>query len=322
MAEQVTTVQQPWAAQADHLRSAFQQARLLAQTPLQYFPGQTFAGFTPQQEMALGLTEARARGGSPYERAFGQYLTGALQQPNVNVAPGAYGAQQAISGLTPGQQSLGGFASGQGINPYLDAQFEAASRGLGTHFRENVLPSVGAQFGGAGRTGSGAHHQAVRQAQQEFGRTSRDLAADIYGRGYEAERGRQLSAAQSLQQGGLRGIDALTNLYGQIGQQRLGAAGLVPSAQAVDYANIDRLYGAGQRVQDLDQARIQDQINRWNFLQQQPWQQLERYSALIQNRPWGGSTTTTGASPYPPVGQQIVGAGLQAGAEAIDRFAG
>lgn len=337
MVERIEQTTVPWEAQAGHLIPIWEQAARLAQTPMRYFPGQTFAGFSPQQQQALGMTEQRAMG-SPYEAAGRSFLTGALSQPQVNLTPGVYGAQQAIQGLGTGQQTLGGaagglgagqralggFASGQGMNPYLDAQFQAASRGLGTQFRENVLPGIASQFGASGRTGSGAHQQALGQAQQQYGQSVGDLAANIYGRGYEAERGRQLTAAQALQQGGLQagqalqagglqGIGQLGNLYGQVGAQQLGAAGLLPSMQALDYANIDRLYGAGQRVQDLQNLSIQDQINRFNFAQQQPWQQLAQYSGLVQGRPWGGMTSST--MPGVPLGQQLVGTGLAIGGE-------
>lgn len=70
----------PWGGQAPFLSTLFAQAEALrGGPPRSFFPGQTFAPFQPQEEEALRLGEARARGGSPSTRMSRDYAMGILR---------------------------------------------------------------------------------------------------------------------------------------------------------------------------------------------------------------------------------------------------
>jgi len=113
------------------------------------------------------------------------------------------GAQQLNQQFGPGgtaANELSSTASGGylGSNPYLDQMFNTASGRAGEAFNEQTMPGIAAQFGSAGRTGSGIHQQVAGNAARQFGRDLQGMAADIYSPAYEAERNRQQQAAATL----------------------------------------------------------------------------------------------------------------------------
>ena len=65
-------------------------------------------------------------------------------------------------------------------------------------------------------------------------------------------------------------------------------------AQA-DYADIAQLAAVGQAREQMQQALVNDQIARFNFTPQLPFNKLAQYAGLIQGN-YGGTTTTT--APY------------------------
>lgn len=81
-------------------------------------------------------------------------------------------------------QNLGSnpFATGAGINPYLDSVFNTAA--------DSTQNRLASEFAHAGRLNTGSHQQARSQELQ-------NLAAGIYAPGYEAERSRQYGAIES-----------------------------------------------------------------------------------------------------------------------------
>lgn len=308
-----TSISAPWAPQAPHLQNIFARAEDLAsQAPPAYFPGQAFAGFAPQQEAAMGMMQARAMGGSPYESAMQDYLAQTFQTPQVDLTGAEHTAGLLQGGAGAGQAGLMSMAGG-GQNPYLDAMFGKASRGLTTQFEQATLPGIQAAFGAGGRTGSGAHQQALGTAQQQLGTALGDMASSIYGGAYESDAARRLQAAQSLQAGALGGVGAMGDLYGQVDQSRARAGGLAPIAQGMEYQNLDRLYGVGQNVQDLANQQIQDQMNRYQYYTEAPWQQLGQYHGLVGGQGYGGTTSVTGPGQGPSRGQAMLG-GAAAGA--------
>lgn len=116
------------------------------------------------------------------------------------------GDQFGAGGAAANQLAQTAQGSFLGSNPFLDQMFDTASSRAGEAFNEQTMPAIAAQFGSAGRTGSGIHQQMAQNAQRQFGRDLQGMAADIYAPEYGQERSRQLQAASSL--GGL-------NLQGQ-----------------------------------------------------------------------------------------------------------
>ncbi len=97
----------------------------------------------------------------------------------------------------------------------------------------------------------------------------------------------------------LGATDALNNLAGQLFEaerdNQIKAAALAPQLSALDFQNIAAVSDAGATRQNAAQQQLNDQIARWNYQQQLPYQQLNNYANLVQGG-YGGTTTLT--QPY------------------------
>ena len=378
----------PWVGQQPYLHDMFAQAQNMFRQGYgqEYYPGQTVAGFAPQQQQAFDLTTQRALGGSPQQAAMGDYITGTLRQPTVNPYAVMQGGQQLMGGIQPGQNLLmaggaptslgmagqiagmGGPGAGidptglqqlqqtagggymPGMNPYLDQVYGTAADQLQQRFAEETMPTLAAQFSGAGRTGSGAQALMAGRAAGEQQRALAQLGADIYAPAYESERARQLQAAQDLYgtgtqadisrrqlmgdiygtglsraieaggrlgQLGMGGMEGLTGLMGTQADQMKAAAMMTPAFREMQYGDIDRLAGVGAAQQEQAQRLIDAAVQRHTFGQQAPWQALGQYSNIIQGMPTGMGTTTTtesggglGSRIFGGIGGAAAGAGL------------
>ena len=135
----------------------------------------------------------------------------------------------------------------------------------------DVMPQVASQFGGAsGRFGSPGMAEALGQG------VSRGMAPYLF-QEYGAERGRQ--------------------------QQ---AAGMAPGMAQADYFDIGQLGAVGQAREGLERLALQDEMNRFNFGQQEPTQRLQDYMGILS----GSAPLIGGAGRVTQAGQ---GGGLSAG---------
>ena len=186
----------------------------------------------------------------------------------------------AQAGLTPEQQALSGFGMGNNANfgmdaltqtasgaylnsnPYLDRQFDQAASRVTDRFQQAVAPGTDLSAVAAGRFGSGTHQRLQQQNEQQLSDQLNDLATNIYGGNYQAERARQDQAAGQLgqlQQGEygqqlaalgqaldsrMAGANLLENAFGQQSQNIAQAGGLTQNEQA------QRLQALGQTLDD------------------------------------------------------------------------
>lgn len=217
----------------------------------QFFPNATYVPFAPQTEQALAMTENRALAGNPLNQASQGQLLNTINGGMLNA------------------------------NPHLDSMFNNAAGAVTRAYNESALPGVNATFSLAGRTGSGAHINAVDSANDTLGRTLAGLSSSIYGGNYQQERDRQMAATA-----------------------------LGPSMAMNDYNDINQLANVGQQVQTQAGNVLNDQMNRFNYYQNLPDQQLQNYVAAINGIPvTGGQTTTKAGSAGSPVAG-AVGGGL------------
>lgn len=303
------TVAEPWSGSQPYLRDVMNQAQQLYQTGgAQYYPGQTFVGPTAGQlgawNTALGYSD-QVYGGQNAPK-FGE-ATGALS----NVLGGGY-----LGGLAGGSSQQAGAAlnsmlSGTPDYSGLQKSIDAANAPLLRQFEQEILPGLNQKATFYGNPTGGI--KAVNQILPELGeRMSQNANA-----AYEQERQRALAAQQSA-----------LGLYGQFGQgatqAQIAGAGLFPSlAEAGRYpgqiqeqfAN----YGAG-----FQQQALNDQINRFNYYQNLPQQNLQNYSSIINGYGGLGGTQSTTL----PQGNRTAGAaggaigGAVAGAQIGSVFPG
>jgi hypothetical protein len=133
-------------------------------------------------------------------------------------------------------------------NPYLTDTFNTAAA--------QTLAPIQSAFSDAGRYGSGINQQVQQRGLNE-------LATNIYGGNYGAERGRQMTAAQ-----------------------------IAPQIANQDYYDYDRLMGVGSQVQNQAQNVIADNVQRYNYNQNLPQQNLNAFQNYVGGT-YGNTKTDT-----------------------------
>ena len=269
-----TSTSSPWAGQQPFLTSGFQRAEDLFQSDQPgYFPYSTVAPFAQETEQALQGQAQRATEGSP--------LLPAAQAQQLQGIQGGYLPQE--GGVNPAYDLFGSTARGEMLNanPYRGEMFDALSG--------RVSQAVSSQFGRAGRQGSGGHAEATARALG-------DLGAQIDFADYGRERGLQQQAQQAIQ-----------GAFGQERGAQQASSMFAPQLAQQDYADIGRLADVGGVRQGQGQAQLSDLVNRWNFAQNQPQNQLNAFMGNVGGG-YGGTTSST--VPY----YSNMGAGILGGA--------
>jgi hypothetical protein len=165
------------------------------------------------------------------------------------------------------------------VNPYSSALLNDA---VG-----QATAQIDSGFSGAGRYGSCAHENARADA---IG----DLTSQFYSDAYD----KQMQAAAQA-----------GNLYNAGVDTQISGAGMSQELANQAYKDAEMLSQAGANLDAFNQAKIDADIDRWNYDQQKALEALSRYNQLIQGT-YGGTSTSTGKTDYAasPLGT-AVGAG-------------
>ena len=258
-----TTVRQtdPWGPVQPYLRDVYSEAERQYWDPNawpQPFPYAAVAPRARETEEALQAQAARARAGSPLIRAAQDEATRTIGGSYQNAGP----AYDHLSAMAADPAA--------GANPYLDSLYDRAA--------DRVRARTDTPFVAGGRYGSGAQAEASARA-------AADLATELYGGAYESDRTRQFNAAAALQQA-----------YENERERQTRYAAAAPALAAADYADFAQLAGVGGLREQLGQAQLGDEAQRWNFEQALPQALLDRYISILSGAP-GGTTTTTQSGP-------------------------
>jgi hypothetical protein len=159
----------------------------------------------------------------------------------------------------------GGFLGG---NPFFQGAFQPAAQAAQTQFQQ-TLGDIGSKASLAGRYGSGAMGSLQDRATGAFGQQLANTAGQLAYQNYADERNRQ--------------------------QQAIGMA---PQMASADYQDIQNMLQAGQIREGYQGQQLQGDIAKFNFLQNQPQQNLQNYLSLVYGNPLGrvASSTTSGAA--------------------------
>ncbi|CAJ0699272.1 hypothetical protein [Ralstonia wenshanensis] len=292
---QTVTKSDPWAGQQPYLSGVFQGAQ---NTYNQFAgnPASSVAGFTPDQQQAIGMTQNVANGtnvgnAATVNNAAGNYTTNLLNGNYLN--------------SNPGNAAFNKFASGDMMNnPYMTGMANAAADSITRAYQTATSPQTASAFAGSGRYGSGAYGNAVSQNQQDLATQLGNSMNNLYGGMY-----------QNNMQNMLQGAQGVSTNYNTAAQQQLAGAANAPNIVNSVNGAISNLYNMGGNQQALNQAQISA-----------PWQQLNNFSNLVQGQ-YGGSSTTTqpyyqnriaggmgGALAGAALGSVIPGLGTMAGA--------
>jgi hypothetical protein len=167
---------------------------------------------------------------------------------------------------------------------------QAATRPLEQQFSNQVLPQIASLYSRAGRYGSGAMQGALGQATEAYTRGLGDITGTIAGQQFQQERGLQQQA--------------------QLAQAQLAAA--APSIYGQQFIPSQQLAQVGAAREQIAAQPLQEQMQRFQFGQQLPYQQLSGYLSSVYGSPMGsfGTQTQSTTMPSNPLMGGLAGAGL------------
>jgi hypothetical protein len=270
-----------------------------ANTPQRY-QGDTVAGFTPNQtEGSQAMIDAARTGSATTVNA----LTGALKSaadfpstldPNVNKQPLATSSD---------------IFSDPGIwnpaaNPGVSAAITAAQRPLYENLQQQILPNLrgeAIQTGGIGGSRQGvAEGLASGKTQTAAADQAAQIAQNVYGANLNAVNQRYGTNIAAENQRYATDIGADQARYGTNVNATLQALGLTPTlASGITGAAIQPgaiQTGVGEQQQALNQARLNAQIQGYNYDQLAPFLQSKEILSLVQGMP-GSTAVSTGNNP-------------------------
>lgn len=181
-------------------------------------------------QQALGLAEQRAMAGSPLLQAAQEEQLATIQ--------------------------------GRGVNPFLAGALQQANRLAGEQYTRNIQ-NLQSQAASSGRYGSAAMGQQAGTAQDIFARALAEQGGQLAYQSAEAERARQVAAAQGA-----------------------------PQLSAADYQDIQRLLQVGQGREAYQQQAIQGRLAAQDI----PMQRLQQAANVFYGAPLE-TTTTQQATP-------------------------
>jgi hypothetical protein len=230
---------------------------------------------TVAPEIAPYLTYGLQQASGLYQAGGPKYYTGeTFVAPSQTTQAGLQAletralAGNPLTGLA--QQQLQGTLGGAylGGNPFFQGAFAPAAQAAQTQF-QSTLGDIASKSSLAGRYGSGAMGNLQNRATGQYAQALTNTAGQLAYQNYEAERQRQ--------------------------QQAIGAA---PQLAATDYQDIQQLLQAGQLREGYQGQQLGADIQRFNFLQNQPQQNLQNYMSLVYGNPLGrvGTSTASGSA--------------------------
>jgi hypothetical protein len=242
----------------------------------------------PWSGVAGPLKSAVGKAGSLFGNGTAPgYYPGQTQAPMSGYTQGAldWQAQRAMAGspLTEaGQNQLTNTLNGDYLNagnPAFQGAVQSAIRPVKEQYQNVVMPGLNSTFSEAGRYGSGAHQQMAGQASTDYQRNVGDIASNMAYQNYSDERGNMLKA-------GL----------------------LAPEMAQQDYFDINQLGAAGSNIDAFNQNTINADISKYDYNRDKDWNYLSNYMGLLQQAPWGQTTTTK--QPSPNMFTSALGGGL------------
>jgi hypothetical protein len=224
---------------------------------------------TIQPYLSYGLQQAQQayQGGGPQYYGGQTYVS-----PSTTTQTGLQALEARASQGNPLLQSAqnqlqntvsGGFLGG---NPFFQGAFAPAAQAAQTQFQQ-TLGDIGSKASLAGRYGSGAMGSLQDRAAGIFGQNLTNTAGQLAYQNYADERARQQAATLAS-----------------------------PAMAGADYQDIQQMLQAGQLREGYTGAQTQADIAKFNFLQNQPQQNLQNYLSLVYGNPLGrvGQSTASG----------------------------
>ena len=140
---------------------------------------------------------------------------------------------------------------------------DAATRPMREAFTQDVMPGIDAAFSSAGRYGSGLQGNQQARAAEDYLTSLGDIGSKMAYTNYAAERDRQIDA---------------------------GAA--APGMAQLDYLDPSKLIDIGAAREGMAGAELQEDIDRFNFGQDEERMRLGEYMPLVTGGQYTNQSTT------------------------------
>ena len=235
---------------------------------------------TIQPYLSYGLSEAQKQ----YQAGGPQYYGGpTFVSPSQTTQTGLQALEQRASmgspltGAAQGQLQntiQGGYLQG---NPFFQGAIQPAAQAAESKFLSS-LGNIGSAASKAGRYGSGAMNTMTQGASGQFAKTLADTAGALAYENYAAERARQQAATMAA-----------------------------PVMAQADYGDIQNMLKAGQLREGYTAAQQQADINKFNFLQNQPQVNLSNFLGGVYGNPLGRMQQPAGVQAGPSGFQNLLG---------------
>lgn len=330
----------PWAPAAPYLEQGMQEAaKLYAAGPQKYTPFSQVSGFTPEQLAAQRGIQNYATGQGTQD-----YISG-IQNATYNQMQGGYnpyaqnvgGAQSQLAGrlgdqgLQSNADLLNQMAYGETGNPYLDTAVQGSLQQMSNAFLTNTLPGMRRQAIGEGTYGSSRNALAEGQALGGLEAQMQQAAQQGYMGDYNTQEQNRLAAlgqiAQQQQEQTQGSIGLLGNYANQYLQNVGQGLGGYSQALSMPLGQLSALYQTGADQQIQAQKELDDATARWKNAQNQGWENLSNYAALINPMANYGTATskasqTSQFAPPTSTAGNIVGGLLSMAPMAMAAFGG
>ena len=266
----------------------------------EYFGGQTYADLDPAQIAAY-------QGMIDYGQGLGGMVQGAQQGQGISGLRNLFRGTDYLNQLQGGgpqfQYDQGVFdQTMQNLMPGVQGAYDEATRDITRNLTEQQIPGLNMAAAGSGNMASS--RAGVAQGIMERGAQDRmaDVGSQLYQNALNQAQSAAMTGGQQQLGADLRTQGDTLRGFGQFAN--IGLPGL-GNAFNTGKSNLGMMLSGGQGFQQQDQLGINEDIARFNFNQQAPWDYYRNQIAML------GSTTPAGAGINP---QQTPGAsGLQMG---------
>lgn len=274
---------------------------------------------SPLTEQAQNTISDFATGQHVGSSLASSYFTNSLNFQNAALPTAQNNSNRLTTASNPAINQLQDTASGAFLsanNPYLQNSISFALQPAIDQFNQQIAPGIDSAFAKSGRLGSNAYATARNSAEDTLARNLTGVASQVGLQNYGDERQRQLAAqsqigtfsnqdeanrlaaqqalasVSSSQQGQqLAGAGALSSDLAQDRSFQYNAATAAPSLAASDYYDPAQLANVGAAREGLAQSQLQDNINRFNFEQQKPFNKLGTFLSQV-NGGYGSNETS------------------------------
>lgn len=221
--------------------------------------------------LTYGLSEAQKlyQGGGP-QYYSGQNYVAPSQTTQTGLQALENRAMQGSPLVGQAQQAFGKTIAGDYLqgNPFFQGAFAPAAQAATNQFNQSI-GDVTSSASKAGRYGSNSMGSMLGNASNQLAQQLSNTAGTLAYQNYSDERGRQMAAAQGA-----------------------------PQMAQADYQDIQNLLTAGQAREGYTGAQLAADKERFNFLQNQPQQNIQNFMSLVYGNPLGkvSSQTTSGTA--------------------------